>query len=256
MRAPILFLVITASSCSLPQLELIPRFQQFDIDGEFAADSSGISGANDLADLGIDDDPIEFAPRLDFSAGPLDFTADYFSVDYSGTGDVEIPIEFNGQQFTLGAAVDSELSLELTRATVTWDLIPTDFIDVGLGFGGAFTRARATFSEPGGLVPPATTEEEAPFPYIAARARVALAGLSVELLAGYLQVEYDNIDASYLDLDLLARWAIIGGSEHLALSVLLGYRYVDLDLQYVDNGDNVQIDAELQGPYAGLSLTL
>lgn len=255
MRAPLLITAIAATSCSAPQLEVIPRFQQFEIEGEFAADATGITGTNSLSALGIDDDPIEFSPRVDFSMGPFEITADYLDVSYSGTGDVDTEIDFNGQTFTVGTTVDTDIDLKLARASATWDWIPTDVVDFGLGVGAAYTKAFASVRDTG-FGNTATTEEEAPFPFLAARARVALADVSVELLAGYLSFNYDDIDASYLDVDALARWAVIGGDEHLAISLLVGYRFLDLDLEYVDGGDNVRIEAELQGPYAGLSLTL
>ncbi len=255
MRVPILITAFAATSCSAPQLELIPRFQVFDIEGDFAADAAGLIGTNSLDGLGIDDDPIEFSPRVDFKMGPFEITADYLDVAYSGSGEVETSIDFNGQTFMVGTTVNTDLDLKLARASATWDWVPTDLVDFGLGVGAAYTKAFASVRETG-LGNLATTEEEAPFPFLAARARVALADVSVEVLAGYLSFEYDDVDASYLDIDALARWAVIGGDEHLALSLLVGYRFLDLDLEYVDSGDNVKIDAELQGPYAGLSLTL
>lgn len=255
MRGSLLLAALLAAGCSAPQLEVIPRFQRFEIDGEFAADATGITGTNSLETLGIDDDPVELTPRVDFSAGPFEITADYLDVSYAGSGDVDTEIEFNGETFTVGTIVDSELDLEMGRVTATWDWIPTDTIDVGLGIGAAYTKARALVRDQT-LGDTATTEEEAPFPYLAARARVALADVSLEILGGFLSFEYDDIDASYLDLDAMARWAVVGGDEHLALSLILGYRMLDLELEYVQDGDQIRIDADLSGPYAGLSLTL
>ncbi len=255
MRYLVPLSVLAATGCSAPQLEVIPRFQRFEIDGEFAASATGLTGSNSLAGLGIDDDPIEFSPRVDFSAGPFEVSADYLDVSYAGSGDVETEIEFNGQTFTVGTIVDTEIDIKLGRASATWDMIPTNTVDLGLGIGLAYTKARAYVREQS-TGDSAVTEEEAPFPYLAARARVALGDLSLELLGGYLQFDYDDVDASYLDLDAMARWAVIGGDEHLAVSLLAGYRIIQLDLEYLDSGDTVDIEADLKGPYAGISLTL
>ena len=255
MRTPHLILALLAAGCSAPKLELIPRFQQFEIEGDFAASSTGISAKNSLSDLGIDDDPVEFSPRVDFSAGGFEITADYLDVSYQGTGDVTEEIEFGGETFLVGTTVDSEIDLKIGRAVATWDFVPTDTFDLGLGVGAGLADARA-FIRDQGTGNSSETDEKAPFPFLAARARVALGNLSAEVLAGALEFEADDVDASYWDVDAMIRWSVIGGDEHLALSLIGGYRFMMLDLEYVDGGDLIDIEADLDGPYLGLSLTL
>jgi hypothetical protein len=62
------------------------------------------------------------------------------------------------------------------------------------------------------------------------------------------------VDASYLDWDAFLRWAFLGGQERLSGSLLAGYRSINVDLAYQDGSDDIRIDAELAGPYLGLSL--
>jgi hypothetical protein len=44
----------------------------------------------------------------------------------------------------------------------------------------------------------------------------------------------------------------VGVAGHL----MLGYRWLDLDLEYEDSGEEVELDATFQGPYLGLVLSL
>lgn len=250
---PPLVLALSAA-CSAPRLEVMPRAMQFNVEGQFQADSSGgLNAANDLESLGIDDDPIEFAPRVDLEVGPLEITADWFEVAYQGSGQVQQEIEFGGQVFPVSTAVDSELELSLARAAATIDLIPGNTVDLGLGLGGAYADARVLVEEQltGDR---ATSDEQAPFPFLAGRARVAIGTLSAELLVGWLEVEIDSVEANYLDWDALLRWAFLGGDERLSGALLAGYRSIDVDLAYQDSGDDIRIDAQLAGPYLGLSL--
>jgi hypothetical protein len=255
MRTLLLTLSIALVGCSAPQLEITPRFQQFNIDGSLAASSSGTTSRNDLAALGIDDNPIEFAPRADFSVAGFELTADYFDVSYAGSGDVEGDIEFGGEVFTVGTTVDTELDLKIGRVAATWDFIPTKMFDLGIGAGVGLADVRA-FVQDQGTLNSSETDEKAPFPFLAGRARVALSSLSAEVLVGFLSFDSADVKAEYLDVDALVRWSVIGGTNHVGVSLIGGYRLTQLDLEYEDGSDKIDINADLSGPYLGLSLTL
>ena len=253
-KLPLLLALALTTACSAPRLEVMPRAMQFNVEGDFRADTSGgLNTANNLESLGIDDDPIEFAPRVDLEVGFLEITADWFAVSYQGSGQVQQELEFGGQVFPVNTTVNSELELSLARAALTVDLVPLETFDLGLGVGGAFADARVAVEEQ--LTgDSATTDEQAPFPFLAGRTRLAIGQFSAELLVGWLDVEIDTVDASYLDWDAFLRWAFLGGQERLSGSLLAGYRSINVDLAYQDGSDDIRIDAELAGPYLGLSL--
>jgi hypothetical protein len=254
MKKLLLALLLPFYACAAPRLEIMPRAMQFNVSGDFRADTSGgLNADNSLESLGIDDDPIEFAPRVDLDVGALEITADWFSVSYAGSGTVEQEIEFGGQTFPVNADVDTEMDLSLGRVAATLDVIPSKTIDVALGVGVAYADARV-FMEEQLAFNSATTEEQAPFPFVAGRGRLALGSLSAEVLVGWLEFEYDSTEASYLDVDALLRWGFLGGDERLSGALLAGYRYINVDLAYEDEGDSVALVAELSGPYLGLSL--
>jgi hypothetical protein len=255
MKLPLLALsLLLLGACSAPRLELMPRAMQFNVSGDFRADTAGgLNADNSLESLGIDDDPVEFAPRVDLEVGALEITADWFAVSYAGTGTVEQEIEFGGQTFPVNADVNTEMELSLGRVAATLDFIPTKAVDVALGVGAAYADARV-FMEEQLAFNSATTEEQAPFPFLAGRGRLALGSLSAEVLVGWLEFEYDSVDASYLDVDALLRWGFLGGDDRMSGALLAGYRYISVDLAYQDGGDDIALVAELSGPYLGLSL--
>ncbi len=256
MRPLLLLAAVAGSACSAPQLQITPRALKLDIAGEFAANSSGSTAfSNSLEGLGLTEDSTEFSPRIDFRAGGLQITADYVDAAYAGQGSVDGTIEFNGVVFDGTEEVNTELDLTLARGVATFDFIPSQLVDIGVGVGGGYADARV-FIQGQTTGDTAETDEQVPFPFVAARAGVDVGPLSVEVLAGWLEVDIDDVQASYLDLDGMVRWTFLGGDEHFGGALVAGYRYIDLELDYTSGSDDILIDAELTGPYLGLSLVL
>jgi hypothetical protein len=95
-----------------------------------------------------------------------------------------------------------------------------------------------------------------PVPLLAASASVWIGPLEAGAFAGGLQYEYEDDSLAYIDADLFARLRFLGGDERLRGSLVLGYRLTDIELEYDDGSSDVEADFTVQGPYAGLELSL
>ncbi len=90
---------------------------------------------------------------------------------------------------------------------------------------------------------------------LAARAGIELGDFEIAGLLSGTKIDYSDLETTYYDLDLFARWRFIGGSDRARGSVLVGYRYMDVDFDYDDGDDRVEGDLVLDGPYVGLLLS-
>ena len=264
MRTPLLLLVLLSlvltTGCTAPSLRITPRVGLVELSGDFAATDSGlINTGSSVEALGLDDDQSEFIPRADFEFGPFLWTVDFADLSYSGTGTTANELTIGGVTVAANGEADTELELALYRSTFTWDVVPTDMVDVGLGFGlgGAEVSATVTNRIPGDPQEgqTATTDQFVPLPYAAASASVALGDFGLEGLLGFFSIEVDDVEVSYLDLDVSGYWQFwdVAGAGARAV---LGYRYVDVEAEYEDGADQVDADLTFAGPYLGVTFVL
>lgn len=242
-------------ACQAPSIDLTPRLMHLDLDGDFAASSSAISASTTWSELGLDDASTVFSPRADLHVGPFDLTFDYAAADYSGQGTAGAQLELDGVTIAAGTAVQSDFDLAVWRLTGTYDFFPTEVANVGLGLGLAALDIESS------VVNILTsdriaTDEVVPLPYLALRGGMEWGDLEAQGLLGILSLDVGDVEASYLDLDLFLRYRLLGGEDHLRVSLVLGYRYSDLDAEYDDGSDRVAIETRVSGPYFGGTITL
>jgi hypothetical protein len=247
-------LALAAAGCQAPSLDVTPRFVKLDLEGDLAASSGALSGASNWDRLGLDDEPTSFAPRADLHAGPLDLTLDYAAASFSGTGTTDSQLELDGVTIPLGATVESELDLATLRLTSTWDVVPGDLVTLGLGFGIAAIDSRARIEDTltNNVV---DSDEIVPLPYGALRLGFDFGPLELEGLGSVLAIDVGDAEASYIDVDALARWRVLGGDDRISLSIAAGYRFADIEIEYDDGTDTVAIDAQISGPWVGATVT-
>lgn len=249
------FGALLPAACSAPSVTLTPRIGEIEIDGDLRAiDTSGgpvIDASTDVDDLGLDDETV-FLPRADLDWGPMRLTVDVAQLDYEGEGTITGDIILDGVTIPAGDDVATDLALDFGSATLTWDVVPTDLVDLGLGFGVVVARVDADItSQTSGDT--ASTDETAPIPVLAARAGVNFWRISVEGIARGMAVDFDDVDARFLEYDLAASVALVRSSTLDAL-LTLGYRAWDLDVEYEDDDSEVDLDLGFDGPYAGISI--
>lgn len=248
------FALALTAGCSAPSLRLTPRVGFVDLGGDFAASpSTDVSGSSSVEALGLDDTETEFIPRADFEFGPFLWTVDYGNLSFSGQGTAEATIDFGGINVAAGQDVESDIDLTLYRSTFTWDVIPTDTFDLGLGFGIGGAEVSATVADT--LGNSATTDEIIPLPYAAASTTVEIGDFGVEGLAGVFAIEVDDVDVFYLDLDVNAYYQFLDMAG-AGTRIVAGWRYIDVDAAYDDGDEQIDADLNFSGPYVGLTVVL
>ncbi|MHC4378177.1 MAG: hypothetical protein ACYS26_16375, partial [Planctomycetota bacterium] len=224
------------AGCSTPHVDLTPRVGKLSLSGDFSVvtqtagpPATTISGSNSLEALGLDEDGTEFLPRADVDAGPMLLTIDHLDFSTTGEGTIDQDIVFDGITFNATETVTSAIDLQITRGVLTWDFVPTDAVDVGLGFGVGYVALDASIEDASNNR--AQTNESTPYPFIAGRVGTSFGDLEAEALVTWIGVDVDDVDASLLDLDITARYNLLGVlDEHLSGWIVLGYRWVDLEL--------------------------
>ncbi len=248
----VLVLPLVSAACTAPGVDIALRAQQLDFKGDLGA-SSGNTVATSTADrLGLEDDPIALSPRVDLVGGPLRVSIDAFQVDYDGTGTADADFTLNGVTINAGTDVDSKLDLGLARAALTFTILPLGIVEFGLGLGLAAADLDAELRDVNDPSNAVSIDEVAPIPFLAARLNAAFGPVSAEILAGYIELDIDDVDARYLDIEALARVRLFDSAVRGHL--IAGYRFVALDVTYDDGDDRVRADLELAGPYIGISL--
>lgn len=250
--------LLPALGCHAPSLDVTPRVLFVELDGSLAADrtSGSLTASQETTwdRLGLDDSVTAFSPRADLHLGPIDLTLDYVASDFEGTGTTDAELELDGITIAAGTDVESKLDLAVWRLSSTFDFFPTDFADLGLGLGIAAVDFDAAIVDPLGNAT-ISADEIVPMPYVAVRGGLDWGDLEAEALLGVLAVDAGEYEASYLDLDLFVRYQVFGGSSRASVSIVGGYRLVELDAEYEDDNDRVAFDTSISGPYLGATVT-
>lgn len=257
MRLPTLPVALALAalftSCNIvPSVRATPRLGTLELEGDLSISSSNTTASADMEDLGFVDDGNVFGPRLDIAWGPVDLIATGYQSSYEGEGTADVTLDLGGVTIDVGDSVASSLDLTTLGVLATWDFVPTDLVDIGLGFGvqALDIEASITSLTTGDTI---DTDESAPFPVVAARAAVQLFDLEITGVASGVSLEQSGVDATYLDIDLMASWTF---ERFLGFhgALVAGWRQVSLDADYEDEGSDVLLDFTLSGPFFGLTL--
>ncbi len=251
--AALLALVLAAASCSAPSLGVTPRLGALSAEGEMGFSSGGVTAVDqDVEDaFGLEKDSSVLGARVDLSAGPMHLTFSGQASDHDGSGTLTELISYDNQAGFDGP-VETEFNLTTLGFVSTWDLIPTDLFELGLGLGvngiGIDTRIVSTL-DPNNAV---EFDELAPIPVVAVRVGGAIGPVSIEGLASGLSLSIGDVDATYYDIDLMAKWKLIGAG--VTGSIAAGYRYMRLDASFEDGNDAADIDLTFSGPWIGATV--
>lgn len=246
--APLLALpLLIFASCALPEIDAEPAYALLDSKGDIAVNDSGQPLVrNTLEDMGLSGEESSLALRVDAKWGMPHLTLSTQSAEWSGTGQVTDFGEISGANID----VESEADLAIHRGFVTFDLVPGNTLEVGLGLGVSVVDIDARVTDT------ATSDQEdvdevLPIPVVALRVAGALWRIQLEALLAGMVLAIDGEEAQYLDVDLAARIRLfeLGPVDTL---FSLGYRRIDLDVEYEDDGNDGEVDVVLDGIYLGL----
>lgn len=245
-------LTLLTSACFAPEVAIEPRFTQVNISGDIAIANGAITADNDVEDVGIEDDSSAFGLRGDFKWGAPHLTLDLQTSTHDGDGVLEADLSQSGVTITAGTAVETDMNLGMHAAYLTFDLVPGD-LELGLGFGVALVDLDFKTLDPlGGLS--ISEDTLIPVPMLAGRAGIEVGPIDLEALVGAMAYDDGDTDVTVFDGHVTGRYRILGNGDRLIGSLVGGLRYVTIDAEYEDGGDDVAGDLEVMGPFIGMRL--
>ncbi len=166
----------------------------------------------------------------------------YLPISFSGSSVLSRDIDFNGETFSGGRRIDSDLDIDIYEAGLAWFLINLDDlplrIQVGPEVAVKYIDTRIEMQDKAFGI----DESESvgvPIPSLGARARIGIADyLSVVGRVGYLEYKGNSLT----DIDAQVEYSPIP-----LVGIFAGYRYLDMDI----DEDDLLLDAKFSGPHAG-----
>ncbi|MEM7307457.1 MAG: hypothetical protein AAF682_12340 [Planctomycetota bacterium] len=254
MKYSLLALLPLAACNVVPRVDLTPTVGQFELDGAIGITETGNVGEQDFDSLGLGEEESTFQGRADVNWLGFQLSLAGFETGYSGRGTTTAEISSGSGLIGPGVGVDTDLDLSYLNAAFTFDLIPGDIVDLGIGLGGTALDVDMSVTE---IVSGATVEanQVLPIPEIAGRAALRLWRLGLYAHVGWIEGEYGDFDGEILDLDVHGRVRLFGGDERFAGHLTAGYRLLDVDFDFDDGNNEALADFELSGPYVGITLS-
>ena len=248
-------LACSASGCAVPRFEVMPRYGRFSVAGEAAVNAGALSSGVDVEDAGLEEDEDSIHGRAGFKFGAPHFIVSGISPRFEGTGTLDAAVDDGTNTIPGGATVNTRLELGIYDGLVVFDFVPGDTLELALGVGGNVLDFELAFEEVGTGTEVAT-EETFVVPLLAALGAVQLGPLELQVLGAGFNASYQGDSIMYWSGDAFLRLKLLGGDEHVRVSLVGGYRINEFEIEYDDEDATVDVDLRLQGPYAGLDITL
>ena len=245
--APML-LAALASGCAAPSFDVAPRYGSFDLEGHFGitSNTTGEIPVSDMNRAGIGKDDGFFGLKAEIDIGAPVFTLSTQQTDHGGSGVVDNDLMSGGDMIAAGTAVDSDVQFGLHQLAATFDLIPGDRFDVGLGLGLTIADLDAVMTGGGDTI---DTDRTLPIPVLALRAKVDLGDFEATGMVSGFDISVDGERVDFVDIDLAAQYRLFGARDRLAGSIAAGYRVVNLGVDYEEDGDRIDTRFRFKGPY-------
>jgi hypothetical protein len=247
-QLPAVLALLSLGACALPRIEATPEYGLAKLHGDLGAANGSISAHADFDDLGLDDHEGYPGARVDLQWGAPHLTVDFARWSFSGDGTATAQLEHDGTVIPVGASVASDVDLTRGAAVVTFDVLPTDAFELGLGVGLEALDFEGKVRDTG-TNQSFETREQVPIPVLAARAAAGFGPLGVDALVTGSGWAIGDDEVRYYAVDLRARWEF---NAHV--HALLGWRRWHTDLEYSSGGDRVDADMTIDGPYLGVVL--
>ena len=205
----------------------------------------------------MDSDDGTFAPKAEFEWGGFELSVAHSDTQHASAGVTDATLELDGITISGSEPVYTDFKMAKTDVLMTWDIVPTDAVDLGIGFGAALldldasiTMLNAPFSE-------IATDESVPVPMLAGRIGFDIGDLELEGLVSGLSVDVDGNSATVIDLDVGLDWHLLDIAGNAYGAITLGYKSFDIDVEYDDGASgSVDLDLGFSGPYFGVTLSI
>jgi hypothetical protein len=245
------------AACSAPRVQAEVGIGALDIGGEVSTSASSgnasLSASSDADSLGLGREAVLLtAVRADWEDWHLTLAG--LGADYSGNGTAQGRLQVGDQVIRSGEPVRTDLGFGLLTFDAYYDIVPVEFMDIGVGAGIGLLDYDLDFesSRTGARVRAAGN---LPIGYIGLRLgkeweRLALLG-RVNGFAISLEAE----DVSFFEADLRGSYLVIGQPGGLSAAVAIGWRYLRADYEPTGSGFRLEIQGlTLNGPYAGIAI--
>lgn len=246
-------LLVLVSSCA--SVSVIPRYGRLNIDGSIGINStsSGSTARNDYKAMGLEDDSSVPGGRVDLGAAGMHATFSLSQSSHGGTGTLQNDVSDGTTTIPAGATVNTDFDVVLGQGIVTWDLVPGNLVEAGIGLGVSAVDIDARITNP--VVNLSVGAHGfLPVPVVAGRVGLDFGKVDLSLLADGMDIRADGKDVTLIDLDFMARWKLISTVGGFAGALAAGYRYVDLRFDTSDSSKTIESTTRLSGPWVGLSL--
>lgn len=241
-------------ACATPSAQVMPRFGQLEVGGEIGVQQgSTVAARATVESLGLEQDDSVVGLRVDLQALGH-WTFGFQESSHDGDGVADATLSQGGVTITAGTPVSSQFDVGIYQGAVTWDLLPGDTLELGLGVGLTALDVDAEISETTGGASVAG-EELVPVPAVAGRVGFALGRLELSALLQWIDAQYSGNSLDFVDLDAMASVRILGDDDRLAGWIGAGWRYVDAGVAYEEDGDSVDTQIDFSGPWIGLLLS-
>lgn len=233
-------------------------------DGSIASTRDGLPlDRLTFTDLGLGDDTgIGWARLVWPFADALHFSVTYSSFDANGFVMANEPGNFDATDWQIGAALTSNLDLELFIVDLSWDLVTTEkgHLGVGAGLHAAdfeFELLVEVFGTGGGVIGDDLIEvgregasELAPLPNLSLGGGYRLAdNVYFDAGLGWLSLSYDRYEGRLFSARGAIEWR---PWKNVGFGV--AYQHVDIDVEVEGSRSVERYDLEFYGPILFLSV--
>ncbi|MCC6407572.1 MAG: hypothetical protein IT453_10410 [Planctomycetes bacterium] len=251
---PVLGMLLAAAGCKnvspAAQLGVGSRT----LDGAIGIDDANVRAKNSVEALGLDDAATTVDARVDLTfetAARMHLALKGFQSSHDGSGRLDEDFAKGPILIPAGTSVDSDFDLGLYSAAWTFDLAERDELEAGIGFGVAWVDLEASFRS-NATGDEIFTDESVPIPLLAGRLAWSAERLAFGLEASGIDIGYAGDHATFVDVDLSARWRFLGKRFGRNGELLLGWRHAYAGVDYDDDLEAVDASVSLSGPYFGL----
>lgn len=226
-----------------------------ELSGAIGIDDANVRARNSVEALGLDGSESALDLRFDVvfeGASRSRLVVKGFQSNHEGSGALDEEFAKGPVVIPAGTTVDSQFDAGVYSALYTFDLVGTDELEAGLGFGVAWVDLEAGFTSraTGDEI---FTDESVPIPLLAARLAWQGERFGVGCELAGIDVGYAGDHAAFVDFDLAARWRFSGKRFGNAGELVLGWRQLYAGVDYQDDLEDVDASLSLAGPYFGLS---
>ena len=119
----------------IPTARVVARIGNLNPDGDFEIQNKSDNFESRLSADDLVDDETVFQPRADLEWLGWHLTITGFDTEFSGDGTLNQEIRLGNQTISAGTPVRSDIDVGLYTSSLTFDLFPGDWLELGVGAG-------------------------------------------------------------------------------------------------------------------------